>query len=55
MRAGSTADVLLECAKHITDLDMFSSTDATKEVLVQETAILQESSERSIGEEAKHR
>jgi hypothetical protein len=45
-RAESMANVLLKYAKHITDLNIFSSTDATKEVLVQETAIMQESLER---------
>jgi hypothetical protein len=34
-RAESTADMLLECAKHITDLGIFSRADAAKEVLVQ--------------------
>jgi hypothetical protein len=50
-RVESMADVLLECAKHLADLDILSHTDAAKQVRFQEKAIIQESLERWIGKD----
>jgi len=52
--AESTADVLLECIKRVTDLDIFSDTHPSQETLIQDKEILQEALERWIGEDSKH-